>query len=99
MIVYNVTVKIDNSVHADWLKWMKEVHIPDVMNTGFFTENKMFRVVTEDEDGVNYAIQYYVKDMKTLHEYYAHHAPRLQAEHTERYKDKYVAFRTILEAV
>ncbi len=39
MIIYNVTVKIDNDVVAEWLNWMQTVHIPDVMQTGYFTEN------------------------------------------------------------
>ena len=31
MIVYSVTVNIENEVHDDWLSWMKNKHIPDVM--------------------------------------------------------------------
>jgi len=38
MILYNVTVKIMKPLEAEWLKWMKEVHIPDVINTGLFGE-------------------------------------------------------------
>ncbi|MCI5057966.1 MAG: DUF4286 family protein [Flavobacteriales bacterium] len=99
MIVYNVTVKIDKSVHDDWLKWMKEVHIPDVMSTGYFLENNMFKIMVDDEDGVNYSIQYTCSNMEDLMEYQEKHAPALQNEHTERYKNKYVAFRTLLEKV
>ena len=33
MIIYNVTVGVDKSIEADWLAWMKEVHIPDVIKT------------------------------------------------------------------
>ena len=34
-ILYNVTVSIDKDVEKEWLEWMKKVHIPDVMRTGF----------------------------------------------------------------
>ncbi len=40
MIIYNVTVKIDLDVHDLWLKWMKEEHIPRVMETACFTDCK-----------------------------------------------------------
>jgi len=40
MIIYSVTVNIDDSVHDEWVTWMKEVHIPDVMATGYFLENR-----------------------------------------------------------
>jgi len=100
MIIYNVTVKIDTDVHDDWLQWMKEVHIPDVMQTGLFSSNQMAKVLGQEEnDGITYAIQYTCADMQTLEDYSAKHAPKLQAEHTERYKDKFVAFRTLLQIV
>ncbi|MBT6516091.1 MAG: DUF4286 family protein, partial [Crocinitomicaceae bacterium] len=38
MIVYSVTVKVNQEIEENWLRWMKEVHIPDVMATGFFLE-------------------------------------------------------------
>jgi len=99
MIIYNVTVKIDNEVHDEWLQWMKEVHIPDVMNTGLFVDNKICRVIKHEEDGTTYAIQYTCKDMATLHKYQVHHAATLQADHTKKYKDKFVAFRTLMEII
>ena len=100
MILYSVTVNIDHSVHEDWFRWMKDVHIPDVMKTGMFSENRMLRLLgDEDSGGVTYSIQYTCADIQTLEKYQNEHAPTLQQEHTERYKDKFVAFRTLLEFV
>ena len=97
MIIYNVTVSLDPVIHDDWLQWMKEVHIPDVMNTGFFSSNKMFRLLVDDE--LTYAIQYTCESQEKLAEYQSKHAPRLQEEHTARYKGKFGAFRTLLEII
>ena len=44
MILYNVTVNIENAVADEWLQWMKEVHVPDVMRTGIFIQNTIFRI-------------------------------------------------------
>lgn len=101
MILYNVTVKIDRKVHDDWLQWMQEVHIPDVMKTGLFTENRLCKILGQEEDpeGITYAIQYTCPNMKAFMRYRDHHAKALQAEHTERYKGHYVAFRTLMEVV
>ena len=41
MVLYNVTINIDYAVHDEWLDWMKNVHIPDVMNTGLFIDCKL----------------------------------------------------------
>lgn len=101
MIVYSVTVNIDDDVHADWLAWMKNKHIPDVMNTGIFTNYRMLKVISrnEGEEGFSYNIQYSCPSMADLHQYQAHHAPALQKEHNDRYENKFVAFRTLLEEV
>jgi len=99
MIVYNVTVKIELDAHDEWLTWMKDAHIPDVMKTGLFETNTMYKVLVDDQDGITYSIQYSCADLQSLDTYFKEHAPALQQEHTTRYQNKFVAFRTLLESV
>jgi hypothetical protein len=99
MIIYNVTVNIENDVHDEWLHWMKTKHIPDVMATGYFLENKLCKVLVEEEQGTTYSFQYTCNSMEDLKEYQRLHAPRLQKEVADRYANKFVAFRTLLEIV
>lgn len=96
MYIYNVTVNIEDSVHQEWLEWMKGHHIPDVMDTGMFLNNRICQVLVDEENGTTYSIQYEVKDLETLQLYQQLYAARLQQEHTEKFKGKFVAFRTIL---
>jgi hypothetical protein len=100
MILYNVTVNIDPEVHHEWVNWMKSKHIPDVLSTGLFIENRFFRVLsTEPEEGFTYSIQYFLDSIEQYEHYRSTFAPALQAEHTEKYRNKFVAFRTLLETV
>jgi Domain of unknown function (DUF4286) len=99
MIIYNVTVKIDRAVADEWLAWMLDVHIPEVMNTGLFTENHVLKVLVEDPEGLTYSIQYYCKSMADYEKYRDEFAPALQAETQKKYKDRFVAFRTLLEVI
>lgn len=99
MIIYNVTVKIDLDAHDEWLEWMQQEHIPQVLATGKFVEHQMAKVLVDDTDGITYAIQYKCECMDDLEAYQRDHAPLLQREHAKRYKDKFVAFRTLLELV
>lgn len=99
MILYNVTIKIDHSAHAEWLAWMQQTHIPDVLETGCFIEHKMMRIIgDDDEHGVTYAIQYFAPDLPTFFFYRDNHAPRLQADLAHRFPE-YVAFRTLMEVL
>ena len=99
MIIYNVTVNVDEDVAVEWLKWMKETHIPDVMKTGMFLESRICRVLAEEAGGWTYAIQYTCKDMATYEKYRDEFAPSLQADTARKYGGKFVAFRTLLEVV
>ena len=67
MIIYNVTLNVDQEVHEEWLNWMKEIHIPDVMATGLFLDNRLCRVLVDDEGGITYAIQYTCALLEVLH--------------------------------
>lgn len=99
MIVYNVTINIDAEVEQKWLAWMKDEHIPDVMATGLFLECRMFRVLADDEGGTTYAVQYIAADMDHYERYRDQHAARLQAQSQEHFGGRFVAFRTLLQAV
>ena len=100
MILYNVTVKVNNVVHDEWCRWMLTEHIPAVMATKLFNEYKFTRLLgIDEEDGVTYAIQYLAPSMEAYQVYRHHYAPRLQAEHQERYQDQCLAFRTLMRVV
>lgn len=100
MILYNVTIKINQVLEKEWLNWMRTVHIPDVLKTGSFEEHKICKILHEEEDGgVTYAFQYFCKDMTTFQAYQAKYAKALQQEHADRYKNQYVAFRTLMEVI
>ena len=99
MIIYNVTLNVDTDAHQEWLAWMKEVHIHDVMATGLFLDCRLCRVLAEDEGGVTYAVQYTCADMATYERYRLEHAPRLQAETQKHYGGRFAAFRTLLEVL
>jgi hypothetical protein len=99
MYIYNVTVNIDDSVHDEWIKWMKEHHVPDVMKTGCFVESRIVKVLHVNDTGETYSFQYTFNDMKDIERYQEEFAPGLQADVKQKYGDKFTAFRTLLEII
>lgn len=100
LVLYNVTVNIEQSVENDWLQWMKAEHIPKVLATGMFVENKIFKLLHDEEDGsTTYSVQYFAKSVGDVQLYLERFAPALIKEHMDRYKDKHVAFRTLMQQV
>jgi hypothetical protein len=100
MYIYNVTTNIEESVHDEWLKWMKEKHIPDMLSTGKFNYAKMSQVIIEEEmGGTTYSVQYSTDSLETLQDYYKEDAVRLRDEALKLFNGKFVAFRTELKVI
>jgi len=99
MHIYNVTINIDESVHDEWIEWMKTEHIPEMLATGKFTQALMSKVLVEEEmGGITYSVQYQTKDMETLQRYYQEDAEEMRAK-SKRFEGKAVAFRTEMEII
>ena len=99
MFIYNVTVNIADEVHTEWLRWMREIHIPDIMKTGCFIDSGILKVLYVEDEGHTYSIQYKFLEMADIEKYQKEFAPALQEEHSRKFKDKYTAFRTLLQIV
>ena len=100
MYIYNVTINIDESVHDQWIHWMRDIHIPDMLATGKFTEARMCRVLVEEEmGGITYSVQYLTPSKQTLDRYFEEDADRLRQDGIDRFNGKFVAFRTELELI
>lgn len=100
MYIYNVTTNIDETAHINWLKWMKEVHIPDVLATGKFLSAKICKVLIEEEmGGVTYSVQFTTVNKERLLAYYKEDAPKLRNEAIRKFPNKFVSFRTELEVI
>ena len=99
MLIYNVTVNVDDSVHDEWLIWIKE-HIPQVLATGKFEKATLSKVlVEEDMGGQTYSIQYRTYSREALVAYYREDAEKLRRDGLARFGDKSLAFRTELQIV
>jgi len=101
MILYNVTVSVEDSVKEDWLEWMKKTHIPDVLASNLFVDYKMLRLLGNEQspDTQTFAVQYFCESMANFELYEQKFAPKLRQEVAKRYGNKCLSFRTLLEVL
>ena len=99
MILYNITSSVDPEVAEEWVAFMRDQHMPDVMGTGFFVRSQLLRLLNEEEDGCTYAAQFYCLSTEQLDEYQQVAAPGLRADLETRFPGQYVSFRTVLEVL
>lgn len=99
MLLYNVTIIIEEASAAEWLKWMQETHIPAVMATGKFVSNRLLKVLDSPNEGVTYCSQYIAESQAAYNDYQTTYAPALQADLQQRFANKFVAYRSLMEFI
>lgn len=98
MIIYNVTIKVEAGAAGDWVKWMKEEHMPELMRTGLFVDSRLCRLLEQDEtEGVTYVAQYFCDTMEHYNTYIAEHAQHMRDKGFASFGGKFTAFRTVME--
>ena len=98
--IYNVTVKVAAGIGAEWLQWLQEEHIPEVTATGCFSHAIVLHLFEMDDDeSCTYAIQYYTDSIKNHERYIARFANGLQQKSFDKWRAKFIAFRTFMKVV
>ena len=99
MIVYNDTVILDDTVEQEWMDWMKNVHIPRVMETGYFSSYRLLTIVDSPNDGITYCVQFNADTIEQFQEYYTKYLFKHQDLHQEQFNERFVLFNTLMKTV
>ncbi|HEX5024208.1 MAG TPA: DUF4286 family protein [Agriterribacter sp.] len=100
MIVYNITIKIHPAIETAWIRWQKEVHIPEILETGMFDDYKIYRLLElDDADGLTFTIQYFATSWQSYQQYIADFADIFRKKAIDKWGNQFIAFRTVMELV
>lgn len=101
MVVYQVHVVLEKDIEDDWLSWMINQHIPAVMKTGYFNNQKIYKTIlpAQEKDKAAYSIHYECESFENYLAYSENEAPRLQKEHSDKYEGKFTAARSVAEEI
>ena len=99
MTIYSVTIAIQASIESEWVEWMKNVHVPDVLKTGCFSECRIHKSVGAGADEPTYVLQYSCSSLEEYHRYRDNFAPALQKEHSDRFSGRFRGSRQVMEEI
>ena len=99
MIIFNDTIIIEEEVEQQWLKYMKDVHIPAVMATGYFNSYQVLTVIDSPNEGVTYCIQYSTDNLESFDKFYSTHFHTLMDKHNKAFEERFVLFNTLMKTV
>jgi len=100
MIIYNVTIKVEHSIVQDWLAWLKEEHIPDMISTGCFTNATILRLLeVDDTEGPTYAVQYHAASNELYNNYIETFSDEMRKKGADKWGNRFIAFRSVMQVV
>jgi|SRR5690606_641184 len=100
MVIYNVTIKVKPEVADQWLGWMKEEHLSQMLATGLFVNHRMARLLDQEEDeGITFVVQYECKSLDDYEAYLSNFADEMRQKGLTKFGDQFIAFRTLMEII
>ncbi len=78
-VVYEIKVRLEPEIRADFTAFMIDEHVPDLLATGYFSS------ATIASDGTTLRISYIARSRTELQQYLDEHASRLRAAVVERF--------------
>jgi hypothetical protein len=98
MIIYNTTYHIDKQILEEVLRYLKEIYIPQAVESGFLQSPHLSRVMnTPEEEGTGIALQFHVKNQETLHYWLEHEGRSYHQQLSKKFGEKILGFVTLLE--
>jgi hypothetical protein len=100
MIIYNVTSKVAFEIEAEWVKWMREEHLAEVVATGCFTHAQLLRLLESDDDeGATYTAQYFTTSKELQETYIEEFSASLREKAFAKWGNRFISFRSVMELV
>jgi hypothetical protein len=99
MILYNITVIIEEAIEAEWLTWINEEFIPNALSSNLLVSNRLLKVIDSPNEGVTYCLQFISDSLENYQEFTNTYANNLLSTHTRQFENRSVFFSTAMEFI
>ncbi len=100
MLLYNITINIEDDCREEWLQWVKEIYIPAIKSTRLLLDCGLMELLTgEKSSGTTYTIQLFFQKESDISLYEEQFLDLHQDLHYSKFGGKFVEFRSLLKTV
>ncbi|EGJ71513.1 hypothetical protein Bcop_1314 [Bacteroides coprosuis DSM 18011] len=100
MLIYNTTYHVEEEVESNFLIWIKESFIPEVLKQDILKNPRICKILSHSEPGhSNFALQWEVDSPKALHQHQMQYGTFAQDEVNKIFKEKVLSFDTLMRVV
>jgi hypothetical protein len=100
MIIYNITINIDQVVLEEVLTWLRQSHIERIISDKIADNCYILQILnTEENEGHTYCLHHELKDRQTLIRNLSEIEDKLINDLRNLFGEKVLTFSTILEKI
>lgn len=99
MILYNITVIVEDGLSDEWLSWMNESFIPTAMSSGLFQSSRLLRVLGSPNEGETFCLQFTCAELEAYNSFKDSYEKGLFEKLHGRFGNRLVSFNSLMELV
>ncbi len=100
MIIFNTTYCVTDKVYGGFIKWLKEQHIPQMLASGFFSDERVSKVITQEEqEGTSVSVQLTAQSMDAIADWNEQHGDLFKMEVASLFSEEVLFFSTFMEII
>ena len=99
MILYLIHIDVQKNIDKDWLLWMKNEHVPEIMDLKIFQKNEIWKIKNDSKKYNSYYIKYYTESLDYYKLYEKKYAIEMKKKHSIKYKNNFNVKREILQLI
>ena len=100
MLVYNTTYQMDIDDARNFVNWIHECYIPQVLDDGTLKSPRLLRILShKDQETECFSLQWEVENSAELHKWHVRQGMKLNDELQKLFKDKVIGFPTLMEVI
>ena len=97
-VVYEVNLDVESALADDYRAWL-QTHISQMLALPGFVSAELLDIIEPVAEGrTAWCVQYRLRDAAALAAYLHEHAPKMRADGTARFGDRFRASRRVLRA-
>lgn len=97
MLLYNVTLIVEEISAAECINWIQETYIPSITKSKLFVSERLLKVIDSPNEGVTYCMQFVAENKEDYQKYIEEVAPQLEAQLNTKFANKFLSFSTLME--
>jgi hypothetical protein len=97
MILFNITILSDETIHEELKSWLLKDFIPKVAKDGTFNSQSLLKILNSPNEGVTYSLQFIAENQDVISHFKTNRLLSFHKKAQEEYANKVYFVESIME--